>query len=166
MRSYLMETGKKIEFFRKYEKTQSLRSNPLLDWMDHKLVFQPGAAVFVGVCQPNASGTGGYYDKNDRWLYASYAEFCRNSNVNIMSRGRFEPLFLDICQHQLKVNVYSKKQPGGMQVFNVALKASNAPRYANYPSIVEFATNPDRYKGEYPELFVQSNETIENDALM
>ena len=166
MRSYLMETGKKIEFFRKYEKTQSLRSNPLLDWMDHKLVFQPGAAVFVGVCQPNASGTGGYYDKHDRWLYASYAEFCRNSNVNIMSRGRFEPLFLDICKHQLKMNVYSKKQPGGMQVFNVALKASNAPRYATYPSIVEFATNPDRYKGEYPELFAQSNETIENDALM
>jgi hypothetical protein len=64
------------------------------------------------------------------------------------------------------MNVYSKKQPGGMQVFNVALKASNAPRYATYPSIVEFATNPDRYKGEYPELFAQSNETIENDALM
>ena len=166
MRACLMETGKKIDFFRKYEKQQSLRSNPLLDWMDHKLVFQPNVMTHVGFCQQNPNGTGGYYKDNTRWLYASYAEFCRNCNVGIMSRGRFEPLFLDICRHQLKLNVYSKKAASGMQVFNIAIKESNIDRYLQLPSVVEFAANPDRYKDQYPELFVPTGETIENDAIM
>jgi hypothetical protein len=120
----------------------------------------------VGFCQQNPNGTGGYYKDNTRWLYASYAEFCRNCNVGIMSRGRFEPLFLDICRHQLKLNVYSKKAASGMQVFNIAIKESNIDRYLQLPSVVEFAANPDRYKDQYPELFVPTGETIENDATM
>jgi phage/plasmid-associated DNA primase len=168
MRACLMETGKKIEFFRKYEKQQSLRSNPLLDWMDHKLVFHPNVMTQIGLCQQNPNGTGGYYKDNTRWLYANYAEFCRNCNVGIMSRGRFEVLFMDICENQLKLNVYSRKAAtgSGMQIFNIAIKESNIDRYLQLPSVVEFAANPDRYKDQYPELFVPTGETIENDATM
>ena len=168
MRACLMETGKKIEFFRKYEKQQSLRSNPLLDWMDHKLVFHPNVMTQIGLCQQNPNGTGGYYKDNTRWLYANYAEFCRNCNVGIMSRGRFEVLFMDICENQLKLNVYSRKAAtgSGMQIFNIAIKESNIDRYLQLPSVVEFAANPDRYKDQYPELFVPTGETIENDAIM
>jgi phage/plasmid-associated DNA primase len=166
MRSLLMETGKRIDFFGKYEKTQSLRSNPILDWMDHKIVFYPNARTVVGFCRTSQGGTGGYYDNKDRWLYASYAEFCRNSNVNIMSRGRFWPLFLDICSHQLKLNVFGKKDVTGMHIFNVAIRESNMEKFIKVPSIVEFAANPDKHKEEYPELFLPTSEKIEDDASM
>ena len=147
MREYLMETSKKVDFFQRYEKQQSLRSNPMLDWMEHKLVFDPGVSAPVGFCKAIAGGSNFYVNWN-QWLYASYAEFCRSCNVGIMSRGRFEPLFLDICKHQLKMNVYSKKNSKGMRIFNVAVRDSN-PKYETYPSIVEVASEKFKYQEFY-----------------
>lgn len=144
MRSFLMETAKNVSFFQKYEKTQALRSNSLLDWMDHKVVFDPGVASPVGFCKVQAGGSG-YYMNWSEWLYPSYAEFCRSCNVGIISRGRFEPLFLDICKHQLKLNVYGKKTIKGLRVINAAVRESNKTKYENYPSIVEVAAKPEEY---------------------
>jgi putative DNA primase/helicase len=148
MRSYLMETSKRVNFFQKYEKMQSLRSNPLLDWMEHKLIFDPGASTPVGFCKSIAGGSNFYVNWN-QWLYASYAEFCRSCNVGIMSRGRFEPLFLDICRHQLKINVYGVKNSKGLRIVNAVVRDSNKTQYESYPSIVEVAANPEKYRDFY-----------------
>jgi putative DNA primase/helicase len=149
MRVFLMETGKNVGFFQKYEKTQSLRSNPLLDWMDHKIIFDPGVASAVGFCKAQPGGGSGYYVNWNQWLYASYAEFCRSCNVGIMSRGRFEPLFLDICKHQLKLNVYGVRGNKGMRIINAVVRESNLTKYEKYPSIVEVAANPEKYEELY-----------------
>ncbi len=164
MRSYLMETGKNVKFFQNYEKQQSIRSNPLLDWMDAKVIFEPGVSTAVGVCKTIGGGSNFYMNWN-QWLYASYAEFCRSCNVGTISRSRFEPLFLDVCKHQLKINVFSKKTNTGMRIFNSAVRDSN-PKYENYPSIVEVASNPDNYKDFYGiNIGKTSDETMEDDAL-
>jgi P4 family phage/plasmid primase-like protien len=160
MRTYLMETGKNVAFFQKYEKTQSLRSNPLLDWMDHKVVFDPGESTAVGFCKVLPGGGSGYYANWNQWLYASYAEFCRSCNVGIMSRGRFEPLFLDICKHQLKLNVYGIRGNKGMRIINAAVRDANATKYNNYPSIVEVAAKPDEYKELYGEVLTATTDAI------
>jgi len=160
MRSYLMETGKNVSFFQKYEKTQSLRSNPLLDWMDHKVIFDPGTSTPVGFCKVQAGGGSGYYTNWNKWLYASYAEFCRSCNVGIMSRGRFEPLFLDICRHQLKINVYGVKNSKGLRIINASVREANETKYDGYPSIVEVAANPEKYKEFYGSTIVTTTDEI------
>jgi len=166
MRSYLMETGKNVEFFQKYEKTQSLRSNPLLDWMDHKVVFDPQITTPIGFCKVQPAGNSGHYAKWDKWLYASYAEFCRSCNVGIMSRGRFEPLFLDICRHQLKINVYGVKNSVGLRIINAAVRDSNETKYDGYPSIVEVAANPEKYQEFYGvSLTVSTGEIMNENAI-
>jgi phage/plasmid-associated DNA primase len=162
MRSYLMETGKNVNFFQTYEKIQSLRSNPLLDWMEHKVVYDPEARTQVGFCKIVAGGST-FYSNSHQWLYASYAEFCRNCNIGIMSRGRFEPLFLDICNHQLKLKVRSERSKKGLLVVGIAVRESSPTRYENFPSIVELSSNRDNYaylygKGEAP----ANNERIED----
>jgi P4 family phage/plasmid primase-like protien len=148
MRLYLMETGKHVDFFQKYEKMQSLRSNPLLDWMEHNLVFDPNNSCQIGFCKANPGGGANYYNWNS-WLYPNYAEFCRSCNVGTMSRSRFEPLFLDICKHQLKINVYSKKNVNGLRIFNVGMRDGNPTKYEGYPSMVEVASNPEKYQPFY-----------------
>ena len=164
MRTYLMETGKKVDFFQRYEKQQSLRSNPLLDWLDHKVVFDPGVSAPVGFCKPLPGGSSGAYMNWNQWLYASYAEFCRSCNVGIMSRGRFEPLLLDICKHQLKLNIYAKKNSKGMRVFNAAVRESNQ-KYETYPSIVEVSSDRGKYRDFYGSTIdTPTNETIEEAA--
>ena len=148
MREYLMETSKKVKFFKKYEKMQNLRSNPLLDWMEHKVVFDPGISAAVGFTKNAPMGSSHVYANQDKWLYASYAEFCRQCNVGIMSRNRFEPLFIDICTHQLKMNVYSKRSTRGMRVINAAVRESDQ-KYEGWPSIVEVSSDKEKYKEFY-----------------
>jgi P4 family phage/plasmid primase-like protien len=148
MREYLMETNKKVEFFKKYSHTQNLRSNSILDWMEHRIVYEPGMSSAVGFVKPAPQGSSHLYTNQDKWLYASYAEFCKQCNVNVMSRNRFEPLFLDICRHQLNLNVYTKRNTAGMRVFNVVVRDSN-PKYESYPSAVTVAADPEKYELDY-----------------
>jgi len=148
MREYLMETSKKVKFFKKYEKMQNLRSNPLLDWMEHKVVFDPGISAAVGFTKNAPMGSSHVYANQDKWLYASYAEFCRQCNVGVMSRNRFEPLFIDICTHQLKMNVYSTRSTRGMRVINAAVRESDQ-KYEGWPSIVEVSSDKEKYKEFY-----------------
>jgi P4 family phage/plasmid primase-like protien len=161
MREYLMETSKKVKFFKKYEKMQTLRSNPLLDWMEHRIVFDVGISTAVGFTKNAPMGSSHIYANQDKWLYASYAEFCRQCNVGVMSRNRFEPLFLDICTHQLGINVFGKRNKRGMRIINVAVRESN-PKYENYPSIVEVASDKEAFQEYYGvDLFVKPNATME-----
>lgn len=148
MREYLMETSKKVKFFQKYEKMQNLRSNPLLDWMEHKVIYDPGVSSAVGFTKNAPMGSSHIYANQDKWLYASYAEFCRQCNVGIMSRNRFEPLFIDICKHQLKINAFPMRNTRGMRVVNVAVRESS-PKYEGWPSIVEVSSDKEKYKEFY-----------------
>ena len=165
MRSYLMETAQHVDFFQKYEKEQSLRSNPVLDWMSQHVVYDPGAKSVVGTCK-NAQGSNNFYQNWQQWLYASYAEFCRSCNVGFVGRGRFEVLFFDICKHQLKLNVFSKKTNKGLMVFNAVTRESN-PKYEAYPSIVEVAANPQKYTPLYGmDITTPTNATMEDIAVV
>ena len=146
MREYLMETNKKVEFFGKYAHVQNLRSNPILDWMEHKIVFDPGVKSCIGFLTGSASNQS--YDNHTRWLYASYAEFCKRCNVHSMSRSRFEVVFLDICRNQLSLNVFNRRNSKGLLFFNVAVRESDG-KYDNYPSIVTVASDKEKYEIEY-----------------
>jgi len=148
MRSYLMETSKKVEFFRKYEKMQNLRSNPLLDWLEHKVIYDPGVASAIGFTKNAPMGSSIIYANQDKWLYASYAEFSRQCNVGVLSRSRFEVLLMDILTHQLNLKVISKRTTRGVRVINVAVRESS-PKYENWPSVVEVTSDWQKYKEFY-----------------
>ena len=148
MRSYLMETARHVDFFQAYEKEQSLRSNPVLDWMSQHIVFDPGINSVIGKCIYDQS-SGNRYKGWDKYLYPSYVEFCKACNVGFVGRARFEVLFIDICKHQLKLNVYSKKETRGMRIYNAAVRESNPNKYERYPSIVEVASDTEKYKELY-----------------
>lgn len=148
MRELLMETPKKVAFYVGYQSEQVLKSNQLLDWMHHCVIFDINVASAVGFAKPAPQGSSGAYVNHDKWLYASYCEFCKYSNTNILGRSRFESLLMDACVHQLGLNVYRLKQSRGMRVVNVAVRG-NDPRTKEYPSIVELGLNKDEYRAFY-----------------
>jgi hypothetical protein len=83
-----------------------------------------------------------------------------------VGRGRFEVLFFDICKHQLKLNVWSKKTNKGLLVFNAVLRKSNPTRYETYPSIVEVASNPQEYIPLYGvDITAPTDATMDKNAL-
>ena len=148
MRSYLMETSKRVEFFKKYEKMQNLRSNPLLDWLEHKVIYDPGVASAIGFTKNAPMGSSNIYANQDKWLYASYAEFSRQCNTGVMSRSRFEVLLMDILTHQLDLKVFSKRTTRGVRIINVAVRESS-PKYEGWPSVVEISSDRQKYKEFY-----------------
>ena len=115
------------------------------------------------------SGSSGVYVNHDKWLYASYCEFCRYSNTNILGRSRFESLLMDACVHQLGLNVYRLKNSRGMRVVNLMVR-SNDPRMKEYPSIVELGLNKDKYRDFYGTKaqieYVKSDARMEGDIVL
>ena len=163
MRSYLMETSKRVEFFKKYEKMQNLRSNPLLDWLEHKVIYDPGVASAIGFTKNAPMGSSNIYANQDKWLYASYAEFSRQCNTGVMSRSRFEVLLMDILTHQLDLKVFSKRTTRGVRIINVAVRESS-PKYEGWPSVVEISSDRQKYKEFYGiDYSAESDVRIENE---
>lgn len=151
MKEYLMETDKKVSFFSSYQTEQVLKSNQLLYWMHHMVVFEINAATAVGFAKYAPPGTNNTYVNHDKWLYASYCEFCKYSNSNVIGRSRFETLILDICNHQLGLNVYKMQNSRGMRLVNIAIR-DGGERMDNYPSIVEVGFNKKKYRDFYGDI--------------
>ena len=143
-----METAKTVPFYVGYQTEQVLKSNQLLDWMHHSVVFEFNVASAVGFAKPAPQGSSGVYVNHDKWLYASYCEFCKYSNANILGRSRFESLLMDVCVHQLGLNVYRLRNSRGMRVVNLMVR-SNDPRMKEYPSIVELGLDKSKYRDFY-----------------
>ena len=166
MKELLMETAKKVAFYVGYQTEQVLKSNQLLDWMHHSVVFEFNVASAVGFAKPAPQGSSGVYVNHDKWLYASYCEFCKYSNTNILGRSRFESLLMDVCVHQLGLNVYRLRNSRGMRVVNIMVR-SNDPRMKEYPSIVELGLDKSKYRDFYGTKsqieYVKSDARIEND---
>ena len=169
MKEMLMETAKTVPFYVGYQTEQVLKSNQLLDWMHHSVVFEFNVASAIGFAKPTPQGSSGVYVNHDKWLYASYCEFCRYSNTNILGRSRFESLLMDACVHQLGLNVYRLKNSRGMRVVNLMVR-SNDPRMKEYPSIVELGLNKDKYRDFYGTKaqieYVKGGERIEGDIVL
>jgi putative DNA primase/helicase len=146
MREYLMETNKKVDFFAQHHKEQILKSNQIMDWMAHHIVYDPGITASIGFAKFDATRG---YENWDKWLYASYCSFCRGSNNNILGRSRFESLLLDVCVHQLRLNVLKEVTTKGMRVVNIAVRNSNPTKYEPYPSIIEVGMNKEKWQPEY-----------------
>jgi phage/plasmid-associated DNA primase len=152
MREYLMETNKKVPFFAKHHQEQILKSNQIMDWMSHCIIFDPGISSAVGVAKMAVNNPSRIYEHSSEHLYPNYCEFCRGSNGNILGRSRFESLVLDVCIHQLGLNVYKMKTNRGLRINNIATRTSNATKYQDYPSIVEAGLNKEEWSQFYGDV--------------
>ena len=160
MREYLMETTKKVAFFAKHHSEQILKSNQIMDWMEHCVVFDPGVSTAIGLAKQAPSGSTNVYVSWNEWLYASYCEFSRASNSNILGRSRFETLLMDVCVHQLQLNVYKfKEQRRGLRIVNIACRASDQ-KYAKYPSIVQVGLNKDEWRIHYGNVLDKKTDEV------
>jgi phage/plasmid-associated DNA primase len=156
MKEYLMETNSKVKFFAKHHREQILKSNQIMDWMSHCVIFDPGIASLIGLAKHSTGGASYTYNNWEKYLYASYCEFSRGSNSNILGRSRFESLLMDVCVHQLGLNVYKFTRSRGLHIGNIAPRASNPSRYEKYPSIIEVGFNKKEWADFYGETLTRN----------
>ena len=160
MRSYLLQTKEKVAYFQKFTTQQNTRANPIMDWLHNNIVFDNNCMSYIGDCKPAAKDSRTYYHYAESRLYANYGEFCRNNNVNMMSRARFESLLLDILNHQLNLNIY-KGNKRTVQLFNIRIR--NYETDASYPSIVDLSQDVNKYRDFYGNIQIEHKVKNTND---
>ena len=160
MRSYLLQTKERVAYFQKFTTQQNIRANPIIDWLHTNIVFDNNCMSYIGDCKPAAKDARTFYHYAESRLYANYGEFCRNNNVNMMSRARFENLLLDILNHQLNLNVYKGKKRT-IQLFNIRIR--NYETDASYPSIVDLSQDVNKYRDFYGNIQIEHKVKHTND---
>lgn len=150
MLEYLKDTSRKVEYIAKIRSEQIVENNPILEWLDAKVVFEPTVQTWLGDKKEGAGKD--YYANTDKYLYASYCDYCRKGNMKEIGRRRFIVLLTDICTNQLRINVKKITTQQRWLLFQgLALRIAN-PRFNEYPSIVEYSLNPDKFAYIYGDI--------------
>src|SRR5262249_16222960 len=109
MEALLLDTTTHVPSLAVAAKTNLVRVNPLAQWADECLLYDPKPAAagtppktYVGVARrvqpPEAPAT---YENADTWLYANYRDFAEAVGNKPISMRRFSTLLEDLCCHQL-----------------------------------------------------------------
>ena len=64
---------------------------------------------------------------------------------------------MDVCVHQLALNIYKMKDRRGMRVINIACRTGD-PKYEKYPSIVEVGLNKEAWREQYGNMLEKEPE--------
>ena len=166
MREYLIETNRKVAYYRKFSAQQQTRSNPLLDWLHHNIVWEPGATALIGQASRAPKDASTKYANVDKKLYPNYCEFCENNGVGNVGRARFEALLIDALVHQLKLNVY-KASTRTVRMFNIRIRQGGDDGSGvdnKFPSPVELSQDVSNYEEFYKDLHPNKSYKIRHDA--
>jgi len=152
MCEYLIKTNEKVAYYKETSTKQLTRSNNIIDWLHHNTIFVPNAKSIIGDAKPAPKDALTFYASSDQKLYANYCEFCRNNNVGMQARSRFDVNLLDILNHQLSLNIY-KNDKRTVSLFNIRIRQIQMDDH--YPSIVDLALNPDKYRDIYGDVQIR-----------
>ncbi|MGL5938868.1 MAG: DNA primase family protein [Waterburya sp.] len=88
-------------------KAQTLvETNPIADWLDNKVLYDPAARTNVGVAKRDKdSNSSNWYLCTDKWLYANYTEYCHDTGTKAIGLRRFVNLLSDLAFNQLNLDV-------------------------------------------------------------
>lgn len=164
MQDYLKNPSNRVPYIATIRAEQIIENNPIMEWLDAKVVFEPSTMTWLG---DKKEGSGkDYYANTDSYLYASYCDYCRKCNMKEIGRRRFIVLLADICKDQLRINIERITTKQRWLAFKgLALRISN-PRFAEYPSIVEYSLNSDKYSYIYGEVVDVESVAAEDHPLL
>jgi putative DNA primase/helicase len=96
-------------------KAQTLvETNPIADWLDHKIVYDRTAQTNVGVAKRDKDNNSDqWYLNTNKWLYANYAEHCHDTGNRALSLRRFVNLLSDLAKNQLGLDIERERDRFG-----------------------------------------------------
>ena len=102
-----------------------VETNPIADWLDNFIVYDPNARTNVGVAKRDKDGLSPFWYLNtEKWLYPNYCEYCHNSGTKAVSLRRFVSLLSDLGKNQLGLDLRKERDRSGS--YFVGLKIRDA----------------------------------------
>ncbi|BAZ47329.1 phage/plasmid primase, P4 family protein (plasmid) [Chondrocystis sp. NIES-4102] len=103
-----------------------VETNPIADWLDNFVVYQPDARTNVGVAKRDKdSNSSHWYLDTDKWLYANYCEYCHNSGTRPVSLRRFVTLLSDLGKNQLGLDIRRERDRFGSYFVGLKIRDVN-----------------------------------------
>lgn len=107
--SLVRDTAKTVRSLQAWKAESLIETNPLAEWLDFCLAYNPSAKTYVGVAKRDKSASSpNTYLFIDKWLYASYCEYSAGVGSKATSGRRFSGLLHDLCVNQLKLEGIKK----------------------------------------------------------
>jgi putative DNA primase/helicase len=108
-------------------KAQTLvETNPIADWLDHKIVYEPTAQTNVGVAKRNKDNNSDqWYLNTNKWLYANYAEHCHDTGNRALSLRRFVNLLSDLAKNQLGLDIERERDRHGSYFVGLKIRTED-----------------------------------------
>ena len=103
-----------------------VETNPIADWLDNFVVYEPEARTNVGVAKRDKdSNSPFWYLDTEKWLYPNYCEYCRNSATHPVSLRRFVTLLSDLGKNQLGLDIRKERDRFGSYFVGLKIRGEN-----------------------------------------
>lgn len=125
---YVRNTSKRVPSLGSFSVEVLLETNPLANWADHCLYYDPKAETKIG----NANG-----DARD-CLYANYLEWASSNGHSGMTTQRFSSNLLNLLKTQLSINATKRRTKTGRYVTAIAIRQPGN----NFPLLISGGDDP------------------------
>jgi putative DNA primase/helicase len=140
MKRFLLQSPEACPSLQKWIAESILENNPIAAWLDSQCVTDRIARTQIGIAEDisisitadGATQTKKLFKNSDNWLYANYAQFCRDTGIQRISAKRFSNLLLDLLQNQLHIQATKgRDRTNGTFIEGIRLRLPSDPE--NYP---------------------------------
>jgi len=119
----IRDTQTQVPSLSRWKAESLIESNPIAEWLDNRIVYDPAAKTYVGVAQKDKTSDSPYqFQDVNRWLYASYCEYSASVGNRAVSGRRFSGLLEDLCRNQLHLGVRKGRDRGGAFFEGLAIR--------------------------------------------
>ena len=122
-----------------------VETNPIADWLDNFIVYDPTARTNVGVAKRDKdSNSPFWYLDTKKWLYPNYCEYCHCSGTKAVSLRRFVTLLSDLGKNQLGLDINRERDRNGSYFVGLKIRPSedDSPPMITGNSQVAINVNP------------------------
>ena len=139
MKRFLLQSPEACPSLQKWIAESILENNPIASWLDAHCIIASSVRTQIGIAEEisisiTADGTTQtkkLFKNSENWLYANYAQFCRDTGIQRISAKRFSNLLLDLLQNQLHINTNKGRDRSGAFIEGIRLRLPSDPE--NYP---------------------------------
>ena len=139
MKRFLLQSPEACPSLQKWIAESILENNPIAAWFDAHCIIEAKAKTQIGIAEEitisttneGATRTRRVFKNSENWLYANYAQFCRDTGIQRISAKRFSNLLLDLLQNQLHIDANKGRDRSGAFIEGIRLRLPNDPE--NYP---------------------------------
>ena len=182
VKNLIVNTETSVPSLHSFSRDILLATNPLADWLDANVIFEPGYRSQIGsaneakVSHNDGNGTTTTqieYANVHKWLYANYRQwYSSNGGNKPIIRQRFRDLLYDLCAAQLRAEVQAGRDRDGAYLIGLRLRCDEDSMPLSVTGESPVVTNRDepvtKKNGsgdecdECDELSIKSSQLIED----